>query len=177
MAGFSNQVCLCENIQTDADALGTGSFTANGQLLIGGDAAPNMAVATLTAGNNISIANAQNAITITAAGAHDVWEVISASQTLDPDTSYVCAGGGALDLLLPPTSAVGDMIVVLLDGSTSWSITQADGQQVRYGNSETTLGAAGSITSTLQGDSLTLVCVVADSRWAVLAGVGNHDVV
>jgi hypothetical protein len=177
MAGFSNQVCLAENIQTDANPLGTGSFTANGQLLIGGDAAPNMAVATLTAGNNISIANAQNSITITAASAHDQWTLIGASQTLSPDNGYICTSGGALALLLPPTSAVGDMINVILDGATSWQITQGAGQQVRYGNVETTAGAGGSITSTQQGDSLTIVCVTADTRWIVMSGLGNHNVV
>jgi len=177
MAGFANQVCLAENIQTDADPLGTGSFTADGQLLIGGSAGPNMAVGTLTAGNNITITNGQNSITIEAAGAHDVWEVISASQTMDPDTSYICAGGGALALLLPPTAAVGDMIGVLLAGSTSWQITQGAGQQIRYGADLTTAGAGGSITSTSQGDALSLVCIVADTEWAVVSGVGNHLVV
>ena len=177
MAGFANQVCLCENIQTDANALGTGSFTADGQLLIGGGAAPNMAVGTLTAGNNIAITNAQNSITITAASAHDVWNVIGASQTMANDNGYVCASGGALALQLPATSAVGDMVIVTLDGATSWQITQGAGQQIRYGNVETTAGVGGSISSTLQGDTLSLVCVVADTRWLVLYGVGNHNVV
>ena len=177
MAGFSNQVCLCENIQTDASPVGTGSFTADGQLLIGGALAPNMAVATLTAGPGIGILNGQNSIVISA-GAPVLWTNISASQALVNNNGYICvAPGGALSLSLPVTSAVGDIIEVVLDGATSWTITQGAGQQIRYGNVQSTLGAGGSVASTAQGDALKLVCVTADLRWVATSGIGTLTVV
>ena len=178
MAGFTNQIVLCENIQTDANPVGTGSFNANGQLLIGGVAAPNMAVGTLTAGAGISITNGQNSISIAASVAPVAWSTISASQPLLVNAGYICiAPGGALSLSLPAASAVGDIIEVALDGATSWTVTQGAGQQIRFGNLQTTLGAGGSIASAAQGDALRLVCVTANLRWVVLSSVGVLTVV
>ena len=177
MAGFNGQTVLATNIDVNADPTTAGSFNADGQLLIGGALAPNMAVATLTAGPGIGILNGQNSITISA-GAPVLWTNISASQALVNNNGYICvAPGGALSLSLPATSAVGDIIEVVLDGATSWTITQGAGQQIRYGNVQSTLGAGGSVASTAQGDALKLVCVTADLRWVATSGVGTLNVV
>jgi len=175
MAGFTNEVALCTNIQTDGNPVGTGSFTANGQLLIGGDADPKMAVATLTAGANITITNSQNGIEIEAAGGRFETQVVDDNVANAADlTSYIfVAPGGALTVGLPLTAAVGYTFRITLDGATSIQLTQAGGQQVRFGSSETTSGAGGSLTSTAQGDSLTLECVVADTRFVVVSSMGN----
>lgn len=175
MAGFTNEVALCTNIQTDGNPVGTGSFTANGQLLIGGDANPHMAVGTLTAGDNITITNSQNGITIAASGGglSTVIEDASVANAADL-TSYVFVSpGGALTIGLPTVAPVGFQFRISLDGATSIQLTQAAGQQVRFGSSETTLGATGSLTSTAQGDSLTLECVVEDERFIVTSAIGN----
>ena len=57
------------------------------------------------------------------------WQDISASQTMGVDNGYICISpGGALSLALPPTSSVGTLISIILDGSTSFTITQSAGQ-------------------------------------------------
>jgi hypothetical protein len=93
------------------------------------------------------------------------------------DNGYVCNGGAALVLNLPAVAAQGDEIEVYLDGAASWQIVQAANQQILYGNTQTTLGVGGSITSTSQGDSVRMLCVVANLRFIVLAGVGNPIIV
>jgi len=117
-------------------------------------------------------------LTITVGGAGFTWQTIVASQALVINNGYICVSpGGALVLSLPAVAAVGDEIQVTLDGSTSFSITQGAGQQIRYGNSSTTAGAGGSLTTTQQGDTLLIVCSVANLKWNVLSGMGNLTVV
>lgn len=105
------------------------------------------------------------------------WVNIGASQTLEVNTGYFCSSGGALSLALPSSSAVGDVIAVVLDGSTSWTVTQGAGQQMRIGNVQTTSGAGGSIASTASGDTIYFVCRTADTRWVVINSTGVFTVV
>lgn len=118
---------------------------------------------------------ATNTLTISATGL-PTWNKISSSQTLVTNMGYICTGGGALSLAMPATSLVGDIIEVTLDGSTSFTITQSAGQQIRLGNAQTTAGVSGSIASTAQGDSFRMVCSVADLRWNILSVIGNPTV-
>jgi len=149
----------------------------DGQLVIGSTGVAPVA-ATLTAGAGTTITNAAGSITIASTSSHDNWSFISASQALVANNSYVCiAPGGALSLSLPATAAQGTMLNVSLDGATSFAITQGAGQQIRFGNLTTTAGAGGSLSSAAQGDSVTLVCTVADTNWLVVAAVGNLSVV
>lgn len=131
-------------------------------------------LATLTAGLGISITNGPGTITIAQTGVTVFWQTISASQTLVNNQGYICiVPGGALSLLLPATSVVGDEIEVTLDGATSFTITQRAGQQIRVGNLATTAGVGGSLASTQQGDSIRLVCSIANLKWNVVSSMGN----
>ena len=112
-----------------------------------------------------------NTLTITSGKA---WTAISASQTLAVNNGYACISpGGALSLALPAVSDVGSIIEITLDGSTRFVVTQGAGQQIRIGNLSTTAGVAGSLTSTQQGDSIRMVCSVANLKWNVLSSMGN----
>jgi len=118
-----------------------------------------------------------NTITITSSSGGITWNSISASQTLVVENGYFCTGGGALSLALPATSSIGDEIIITLDGSTSFSITQGAGQSIRIGNVATTAGVGGSLTSTQQGDTVWLVCQTANLKWNVLNSMGNPIIV
>lgn len=161
-------------VYADANKDLTSVALTNGQLLIGSTGA-NPVAATLSAGTNISITNAAGAITInsTASGGTS-WKSISANQTLVVGEGYFCASpGGALSLALPAVSAVGATIEVVLAGATSWTVTQGAGQQVVNGNISSTLGATGTTGSTAQGDSVRLVCAVANTIWYIVNSIGN----
>lgn len=106
------------------------------------------------------------------------WNIISASQTLVKNNGYICVSpGGSLSLDLPTTasSTLGDLLEVTLDGSTSWTITQAAGQQIRFSGSQTTLGATGSLGTTGQGDTIKMV-YQATGKWNVISACGNLTV-
>ena len=102
------------------------------------------------------------------------WSLITASQNLAANNGYFCISpGGALSLALPTSGAtVGTAIEVVLDGATSWTITQGVGQQIRFGNQQTTSGAGGSLASNKQGDSVRLICEVLNTRWVVVSSIG-----
>ena len=180
-AGFSNGVVCANNVCFDG-VTKSAQMTANGQLIIG-RAGLSPTVGTLTAGAGISITNGAGTITITNTGTGTAWNFISASLApakMIPDNGYVCISTGvpaAIVLPLPAVSAQGSELEIYLDGATSWQITQGAGQSILYGNTNTTGGVGGSITSTSQGDSIRLLCTVANLRFIVLAGVGNPIIV
>jgi hypothetical protein len=170
-----NTFLLGQGATTPSIALGP---LTNGQLIIGNTGnAPSLN--TLTAGTGISISNGAGTITISSSFSGDNWVLITANQTLVANTGYFCVSpGGALSLALPTTGAtVGSIIEVVLDGATSWTITQGVGQQIRYGTQQTTSGAGGSLASNNQGDSVRLVCEVANTRWVATSGIGTKTVV
>ncbi len=145
----------------------------------GGPVGPNGANTILVVGaGSISVSGnaATNTLTISSAGTAR-WLLISSSQVLVSDTGYICIGGGALALALPAVSSLGDVIEITLDGATSFTITQGAGQQIRFGNQQTTAGAGGSIGSTMQGDTIRMVCQIANTKWNILSTIGNLTVV
>jgi hypothetical protein len=149
----------------------------NGQLAIGSTGADPSA-AGLTPGPGIKITSGVGSITVGAVGTGLAWSVVGASGALVINNAYICTTGAALSFSLPAVSSVGDVVALSLDGSTSWTITQAANQQIRFGTSQTTLGVGGSLSSTAVGDTVIMVCSVANLRWNVVFGsIGNITVV
>lgn len=138
---------------------------------------------TLQQGTGITITNADGVAgdpTISSSATGSVtWTTTAVNvANMTVGTGYFCiSAGGALTLGLPAASVLGDTVRVSLDGATSWQITQAAGQRIRAGSSQTTLGAGGSLMSTAQGDSIELVCRVANTLWVEQSSEGNFTVV
>lgn len=144
-------------------------FTTNSGIAV--PAANNLNI--LGAGS-ITTSGAGSTVTISVSGSGITWSTISASQTLAVQHGYFCISpGGALSLLLPATSVIGDIIEVTLDGATSFVITQGAGQSIRLGNLSTTAGVTGTLTTTQQGDTVYMVCQTANLKWNVLSSMGN----
>lgn len=122
-------------------------------------------------GSTISV-NAQNQLTVNNTGVN--WLAINTNQQLADSTGYILqAPGGALTLQLPPISALGDTVEIVLDGATSFTILQQSGQQINYLTASTTLGSSGTVTSTVQGNYLRMVCTVANTTWRILQATGS----
>jgi hypothetical protein len=177
MPGFVNATLNCENMNFSGLATSDGEFVADGQILIGGVAAPNVAVSTLTAGAGIQIVNGQNSITISTIGGGNTWSVISANQTLVAGQAYfVDASGGAITLSLPASAALGDSFRVYKKAGANQVTVQCGGSQdIQIGSSATTAG--GSLATTAIGDSLEIVCSAANVDFNVVSMVGNFTVV
>jgi hypothetical protein len=140
----------------------------------GSDAVESAGAISIVGAGGITTSGSGSTITITGSGSGGLsWNNISASQTMSVNNGYFCTGGGTLALALPAISAVGDTIEIYLDGSTGFTITQAAGQDIKFGAQVSTAGAGGSISSTGQGDGITMVCRTANLRWLITASMGN----
>lgn len=177
MAGFDNDVMYSNNVDFRGVKPVVGQVTADGQLLIGSTASPHIKVSTLTAGTGVTITNGSGTISIAATGGGVTWSTIGASQTLAIGNGYFCTAGATLSLALPAVSALGDMIVISVDGSTGFTVTQGAGQSIRLGNQASTAGVGGSLSSTQQGDTIFMVCSVANLKWNIIDSMGNIIVV
>ena len=105
-------------------------------------------------------------------------DVASGSQGMLPNVSYVTDNGASLvTYTLPVAASVGTIIEVAGKSSGQWTIAQNAGQQIFFGNKSTTIGAGGSISSSLQYDYVKLLCITANLTWSVIGGVGNLTVV
>lgn len=145
----------------------------NGQLLIGSTGADPVA-ATLTAGTGISVSNAAGSISISSTGAGPWVDQTTASVTMTTNTGYTAdAGASLITFTLPTTSAIGDFIEIVYKGSGGWTIAQAAGQQIQFGNHNTTAGVGGSLSSNAVGDCVRLRCGTANLLWTVVSAVGT----
>ena len=108
-----------------------------------------------------------------------VWQVVTAaSDTLVSDNGYISNRPSLIMYTLPLTSAVGDEIRINeINASGTFMISQNAGQNIQVGNVSTTPGVAGSVTSTAVGDSINMVCTVANTSWLAFSVVGNLTVV
>lgn len=114
-----------------------------------------------------------------AASSGFIWnEVVSLGPTsMVANNGYVANNAGLVALTLPLTAAFGTVIRVAGKGAGGWLIAQNAGQTIHFGSSDTTPGVGGSLASTLQYDSVELLCTVADTEWTVLSVIGNLTVV
>lgn len=159
------------NINIDGTGAGS-AITFNEDV---GSATPAAGILNIIGAGTVSTSGAGNTITITGTGGGSsmTWNVIAASQTLAVNNGYFCTGGGVLSLLLPPVSVLGDTIEISIDGSAGYIVTQGAGQSIKFGDQITTVGVGGSITSLAQGDSIRMVCRVANLSWNILSSMGN----
>ena len=134
---------------------------------------------TLTQGTGISIIQNGNTITISASGAGIGWTVVTGTtQQMVTDNGYFANNASLVTLNLPLASSVGDSLYINGMGSGGWSISQNALQNIHIGNSASTVGAGGSVSSTNQNDSLHLVCSVANTTWTTVgAPQGNLTIV
>ena len=142
----------------------------NGQLIIGNTGGTPTA-ATLTAGSGISIANAGGSITISSSSGTTSWTVVTGTtQAMSVNSGYISNNAGLVTLTLPSTAAVGSIIQMQGLGAGGWQIAQNSSQLIHIGSQVTTTGVSGFLASTNQYDSLTLLCVVANTTFTVLGG-------
>lgn len=124
-------------------------------------------------------------LTLTATGLGLTWNLVSTATTsstnMVANNGYIFKAtnfGAVSTAVLPTTASVGDVIKIvnfsqLFSGQVI--ITQATGQKIFALNSQTTTGATGTFTAPAAGESMTLLCVVANTTWLMTDMTGNWD--
>lgn len=159
------------------NATNTPELTVNGQTFIG-SAGNNPVAATLTAGTGIAITNGAGSITIASSGSAGWVDQTTGSVTMSSNTGYTAdAGASLITFTLPVSSSIGDFVEINGKAAGLYTIAQASGQQIHFGNLASTLGATGTVSSTLQYDCIRLRCITANTIWAVVSSVGNFTIV
>ena len=100
------------------------------------------------------------------------WSVITAGQSLVKSNGYFTTGASQLLLPLPTLSQVGDTIEIKANNANGFKITQGAGQVITQGNTNTTVGITGFLESTAIGDSVRIVCSVANTQWDAFPIIG-----
>lgn len=145
---------------------GTSIPTSNTLKILGGTN-----TATVSSGNTVTINTTVTGLGVT-------W-VESTTDTVQLVNNYgyinKCVSSATV-YTLPATSAVGDIICVVGYSSLGWGIAQNAGQKIYYGDSETTTGTSGGIVSTKKHDFITLLCVVANTKYQVITTTDNFEI-
>lgn len=105
-------------------------------------------------------------------------DVSGTSASMAINNAYTANNAGLVTLTLPSTAAYGSWVWVVGKGAGGWRIAQNAGQTIHYGNKVTTTGATGHLDSTLQYDSIMLICTITDTDWTC-PGIaqGNIDAI
>lgn len=178
-------VLTLPNRATDT-VVGYGDYSAKGVILVGTGAGTFTA---LSVGTNDFVLTADSAQTSgvkwAAASGGGGGGVSSWIDSTSGPVSMVAGNGyfsndpaNDITFSLPTTAAQGTILEITnLQAAQNFTIAQAAGQSIQFGSVSTTVGVGGSITSNAIGDSLRMVCTVADTTWQVLSCQGNLDYV
>lgn len=151
-----------------------GTLTGN----TGGAISPSSGNINVVGTGSISVAGSGSTLTISSSGGGSglTWNNNATSGTTTTNNGYIITAG-AQSFSLPAASAVGDQLAFMLNGGTSWTITQAAGQQIRVNNNQSTFGAGGSVATSAQGQTILLICTGANTTWQALSFTGGLSVV
>lgn len=144
---------------------------AAGQILIGTTAGAPTAAA-INSGAGILVQNGSGTITISSTGVGSlVWnDVAGTTQAAAVNSGYIISNASQTTVTLPATAAEGSAFAIAGKGAAGWIMQANTGQVIHYGSSPTS--TAGTITSTNQWDSVTIVCVTANTTFSVIASQG-----
>lgn len=101
-------------------------------------------------------------------------DVSGTSQAASAYSGYICSNAGQTTVTMPATAAEGTTFAVQGKGAAGWILQMNTGQTVHFGSSASS--SAGSLTSTNQWDSVQIVCVTANTTFAVISAIGNLTV-
>ncbi len=100
-------------------------------------------------------------------------EVTGLTQAMAVNTNYIANNANLVTLTLPATAAVGNTISLAGSGVGGWKIAQNASQQIVFGSKLTTAGTGGYMYSNSQYESLTLLCIVANTTFSVIRPTGE----
>ena len=105
-------------------------------------------------------------------------DIVASTANLAVNNGYITDNGATLvTYTLPVTAAVGAIFEIAGKSAGGWIIAQNASQVIHMGNQTTTVGTGGSIASTNQWDCVRLVCVTANTTFAVLSAAGNLTII
>lgn len=93
----------------------------------------------------------------------------TATVTAVVNNAYVITDASAVTVTLPVTAALGSCVAIAGKGAGGWVLAPGSGQTIQFGN----VTASTSINSSNLYDCIEVVCIVANTTWAVRSVIGN----
>lgn len=100
-------------------------------------------------------------------------EITGTSQALTVNRGFIANNGSQVDLLLPATAAVGDVIEIAGSGAGGWRVSQNASQIIHVGATSSQAGTGGYITSQNRYDAVKLLCIVANTEFVAITAMGT----
>jgi hypothetical protein len=100
------------------------------------------------------------------------WNSSNTTQSMTADNGYITTAATLTTFTLPSTIAFGKTVEIAGNSSGLWQLNQNSGQQIRFGNTATTV-TTGILSATSQGDCIKLICVATDTSFIVTSSIGN----
>lgn len=117
-----------------------------------------------------------NTLTLTIPNAGLIWVIQPVSITAVAGTGYFANGVAGITVTLPTVSVLGDTFKVYNFNGQGFTIAQGAGQSIQVADMITATGAAGSVSTSFIGDSIELVCSIANTKWEMVSFEGNLSV-
>ncbi len=95
------------------------------------------------------------------------WTTLMVGQQLAVDNGYFLANAIPATYTLPTVIAVGQVVEIIISTAQICTLAQNAGQQIQFGAITTTLGVGGSLASTGIGQSVFLICNVANTHFTL----------
>jgi hypothetical protein len=148
---------------------GVNTIPTDGQIPIGNGT--NYVAADITAGTGITVTPGAGSITIAATGGGGLaWSTIAGTtQTAVVNAGFVVGNAAQTTITLPATAAVGSIVAVQGLGAAGWVLEPNSGQTIQVGQA----AAGTSVTSAANYDAIEVVCIVANTTWAMRFGVSS----
>lgn len=104
-----------------------------------------------------------------------VTPVAGASQAMTSNHSYIANAAGLTTFTLPTTSAAGDILQIVGSALNTggWKVTYTTGQIIWGPGGSTTITTGNAASAAAAAQSVTMVCVVADTTWVITANSGT----
>jgi hypothetical protein len=102
------------------------------------------------------------------------WSEIISSQVAIVDNGYITNNVALINITLPLTADVGDIVKVLGFGAGGWALVANTGQTIQFG--DLISSTSGNIASTIYNDFVEVMCVSNSLVWEVMSCRGNITV-
>lgn len=104
--------------------------------------------------------------------------VTGTSQTMAVNNGYVVDSASEITFTLPSSPSFGDIVAVAGYNTGQFKIAQNAGDEILFGDAQTTTGVTGEISANDNGCSIEIICVdAATNTWTVRSSVGAFTIV
>ena len=152
------------------------SVGTDGQAIVGATGADPAAVTLTSTGTTIAFTPGANTLNLESLSSGFVWnEETGTSETMAVSNGYIANNAGEVNLTLPATASVGDIVSTTGKGAGIYRISQNAGQTIYLEESSTKQGPSGYITADEQFTSFNIICTTENTGWTVRFTEGDFS--